>query len=170
MFEGGVGAEALEGFLRSILVRLLLAVARTVGSKLPADDDRRLEDGVVVFVIHGVNKFVLDVEVVLLGPLDETRLEVLVGFDQFGQVKVLADDALDDKLVAALIAVVEVEGSDECFKRIAVDVTVVRGGVCRRTDMRVEVESVSDAVQALALHNLGARRGEKSLVFAGDFF
>ena len=67
-------------------MRLLLAISGAVGGKLSANDDCCLEDGVVVFVADGIDKRILDGEVILLRPLDEARLVVLVGFDEFGRV------------------------------------------------------------------------------------
>ena len=117
--------EAVESFLGCALVRFLLAVAHGVAGVDAAQDDCRAEDGVLVGVAVGVHKFKLDGYAVLLCPLDEARLEILFGLYQIVEVEVLFYQAVDDKLAAALVALVEIDRTHECLEGIAADVAVV---------------------------------------------
>ena len=127
--EHGLVVDALQGLSRRVLVRFFLAVARAVGHEDAAEQHRGLEDGVILGVVIGVHEFEVDAHVVFLGPLNETRLVVLLGLDEVFEVEVLLDDAVDDKRPAGAISLVDVDGSDECLEGIATDVTVVRRGV-----------------------------------------
>ena len=103
--------EALEGFLGSALVGLLLAVAHGVAGIDAAQDDGGAEYGIFVGVAVGVNEFKLDGHPILLGPLDEARLEVLLGLDQVVEVKVALNQPLDDETAATAVALVEIDGA-----------------------------------------------------------
>ena len=159
--------EAVKGLLGCALVGLLLAVALGVAGIDAAQNNGGAEHRVLVGVGVGIDKFKLDGYPVPLGPLDESRLEVLVGLDQVIQVEVFFYQAVDDELAAALIALVQIDGSDERLEGIAAKVAVMGGVVGQRAHVDVEVQGVADAVQALALHDLGSCRGEESLVLAG---
>lgn len=76
-------------------------------------------------------------------------------------------EAVDDEFAAALISLVKIDGAHERFERIAADVTVVGGGMGQSPHMAVEMQRIADAVQALALNDLGTGRCQEALVLAG---
>ena len=117
--------EALEGFLGGTLVRLLFAVAHGVAGIDAAQDDGGAEYGVLVGVAVRVNEFKLDGHPILLGPLDEARLEVLLGLDQVVEVKMALDQSFDDETAATAVALVEIDGAHEGLEGIAAQVAVV---------------------------------------------
>jgi len=114
-----------------------------------------------------IDELKLDGDPVLLGPLDKAGLEVLLGLDQIVEVEALFYQAVDDKSAAALVALIQVHGADECLQRIAADVAVVGRRVHHGPHVAVEVQRVADAVEALALDDLGARGGQEALVLGG---
>ena len=123
--EGLVVLEAFERFLGSTLMGLPLAVTHGITGIDAAQDNRRAEDGILVGVGEGVNKFKLDGDTILLGPLDESRLEILLGLDEVVEVEMLFNEAVDNELAAAIIALVEIKGAHQGLKGIAADVAVV---------------------------------------------
>ena len=120
-----VMGQAVKGFLGCALVGLFLAVAHSIAGIDATQDDSGAEDGVLVGVGIGIDKFKLDGNMILLCPLDETRLEVLFGFDQIVEIEMLFNQAVNDEFATVPVALVQIDSAHKRFQSIAADVAVV---------------------------------------------
>ena len=113
--------EQLEGVTRCLLLGALLAGASTAPYGLAIDPDA--VDEVIVWrhIVLLETKFVR--EVMLLHPLDELALIVLDTRHRVRlHIAIGGEDKVANEVLRTGIALIEVDGSDECLHSVAVDV------------------------------------------------
>ncbi len=77
------------------------------------------------------------------------------------------DEPVDDELAASLETLIQIDSAHQRLESVAADVAVVGCTVHQGLDMAVESQSVANAVEALALHDLGSCGCEESLMLGG---
>lgn len=112
-----------------------------------------------------------DLHLVLLRPLDEGGFEVGFLLDELVEVEVPANDDGGDEACGGAVSAVEVDGGDESFEGVAVDleswVLCACGGGRRASEEvhhAVEVEFEGDALESFSADDLGAGAGEEALL------
>ena len=101
----------------------------------------------------------------LLRPLYEGRLEVGV---VFGKLVELAVYYLGENIpLGIFVAAVKVDGADEGFHCIAVDVIVVGMRMARLAYVFVDAEAQAQLVKVFSLYDFGACVGQKTFVALG---
>ena len=160
--ESLVIADYLECHLGGFLLTLLLAVTTAIASRNTFNLYLGAERRTVVFVHHLVYQLEAHLHLVLLTPLDEARLEVHLLARHLVQVNVLLQDLLFHELHAAVVAAVQIDGSDEGLEGIAVEVGVVRLRSVAGLHQFVEPNFYGQLVECFALHDFRAGIGQES--------
>ena len=166
-YQGGADvllvAQDVDSLVGSVLVAFFFGVACSLAQLHTFDDYLCEECGLVGSIAaDGVKLYA---HAVSLTPFKEVALEVVLLLGHgFGLDKAFFDKVVN-KLIAASVALVQVNGSYQCFKGIAVDMAVVRLGVTVVLDKVVQPDLEGQAVECFALYQFAARGGEEA--FAG---
>ena len=119
---------------------------------------------------HGVlvQQFEVDFALCFLPPLDELALEVVILFGYLVEVYMCSYDTLLEEAVAVAISAVEVDRTDEGFKSVSRDETVVcMVDVCRLYEL-YKSYLLGYTVEAAALYYLATYGGEEALFLARE--
>ena len=165
--EFAVLANPIESFAGSVLLAFLLGIALSAAALRAGNDDDGTEygGGIVLLAFLTVE---VDADAVFLSPFDEFTLVVDVGVGRLVDVDQLVHDSLLDEAHAVAVAAVEVDGTDEGFEGIAVDVVVVGLGLEVGDDELVEARVLGQLVERLALDDVAARVGEEAFGLLGE--
>ena len=156
-------AELAERVLRRLLLALLLRIATRVATLHVLQHHDEVEDGGSLLAGLVAQQLEVELHPVLLTPFDELRLEVDLLVGEFVDIDHLAQDLALHEAHAGVVALVEIDSTDKGFEGVARHVAVVAGLMTAGEDQLVDTHLLGQVVEGLALHELGARGGEKSL-------
>ena len=156
-------AELAERVLRCLLLALLLRIAACVATLHVLQHHDEVEDGGSLLAGLIAQQLEVELHPVLLTPFDELRLEVDLLVGEFVDIDHLAQDLALHEAHAGVVALVEIDSTDEGFESVARHVAVVAGLVAAGEDQLVDTHLLGQVVEGLALHEFGARGSEKSL-------
>ena len=125
-----------------------------------------MEHRVVILVMQLFDEFKGHFHPALLAPFDESRLEVHFFARHLVEVDVVLENLLLYEELAAVVALIQIDGADEGFESIAIHVAVVRGGAGGVLHQLVQSDFHGEFVQCFALHDFGAGVGEESFATA----
>ena len=163
-----LAAQLLERELGGELLALLLAVALAVASVDALDNHAVVKHRAAVAVDLLAEQFKTHVDPVLLTPFEEFALEVHLFISQLVDVDHLAKDTLLHEVHTSLVSLVEIDGTDECFKSVAAQIAVVRGTMTVGEDELVDAHLLRQLVEGVTLNEFGTGIGKKSLALAGE--
>ena len=124
-----------------------------------------MEHGIVVLVQKLFDEFERYFQFVFLAPLDELGFEVDFFARHLVQIDVALEYFLLHELLAAVVTLVDVYGTDEGFESIAVHVAVVRRRARGRLYQFVQSDVYGQLVQCFALYDFGAGIGQETFAF-----
>ena len=164
--EGVVRLDFLERHLCGVLLGFLFGVARTCSCGKSFYLYLRLEHGVVFVVDELFDEFERYFHLVLLAPFDELRFEVHLLARHLLQVDVVLEYLLLHELLASVVPLVEVDGTDEGLERVTIHVAVVRGRAGGILHELVQPDFHGQLVERFALYDLGAGVGQEAFALA----
>ena len=163
-----LAAQLLERELGGELLALLLAVALAVASVDALDNHAVVKHRATVAVDLLAEQFKTYVDPVLLTPFEELALEVHLFISQLVDVNHLAKDTLLHEVHTSLVTLVEIDGTDECFKSVAAQIAVVRGTMTVGENELIDAHLLRQLVEGVTLNEFGTGIGKKSLALAGE--
>ena len=163
-----IAAHTLECLLGCVLLALLLRETGSLSGFDVLQQGVALERHGVFLSRHFGLRGELDVNAVLLAPLDEFALVVFLAAGQILEVEVLVDDALLEEAEAVAVTTVKVNGTDKGFERVPGEVAVVRCAVDFAFYQPVESDFFGDLIERIALYDFASRRGEEAFRLLGN--
>ena len=109
----------------------------------------------------------IKVDAIFLLPFQEFTLEVHLLICHRVEVEHSTDDALLDKLKRIAETAVEIDGTHEGFKTVALEIRIVGATMCLALDEAVDAQFFRQFAERFAGNDFGARVGEKSFALVG---
>ena len=112
----------------------------------------KMESRTALFVFLVFNQLKLHLNLVLLAPFDELRLEVYLLISYLINIDKLTKNLLLHKLHASIIAMVKIERTNKCFESITTKITVMRRCVAVREYQLTDSHLFCQTIQRIALY------------------
>ena len=160
--------EAMQSILACSLMALLLGIALTTGTFMAAYDNLRIEERRTILCLRLVKQHILEGYLMLLTPFQQLALEVHLLIGNLVQVDETVQYLVRYEALAISIASVQVDGSDECLKRIPTHIAVVHLVVFLASDKLVKAYLGCQLAKRLTLHDLAACISQEAFTLVGE--